>query len=251
MILHGSAGPRPRGRPVVDVRKDVTVVLLDDTRLARDGAVSRIRSMPGVLVLALSAEIEVAVQKVRENAPDITLLNLAQEGEDNLTLAGALHGEAPDSRVIIMGLMPLHEDVAGLIRAGASGFIMAGASFDKCLQTIESVAQGIQVLPLELTRSLFSQLNRHGTRAGKKRTPAVQRLTAREREVADLIAVGSSNRQIAARLKIAAHTVKSHVRKVLSKLAVNGRLDVAAFSRERQVPAMVPRPPVGTPMIPR
>jgi DNA-binding NarL/FixJ family response regulator len=218
---------------VVDVRKTVTVVLVDDTSLARDGAVARIRALSGVLVLAASAEIEVAVEKVRETAPDITLLNLAQEGEDNLTLAGALHGEAPDSRVIIMGLMPLHKDVAGLIRAGASGFIMAGASFEKCLQTINSVAEGTQVLPLELTRSLFGQLNRR-IRAPQRKTLDVQHLTAREREVADLIVAGSSSEEIARRLKIALRTAKNHVHKVLSKLAVNGRLELAAFSQKRR-----------------
>jgi DNA-binding NarL/FixJ family response regulator len=218
---------------VVDVRKTVTVVLVDDTSLARDGAVARIRALSGVLVLAASAEIEVAVEKVRETAPDITLLNLAQEGEDNLTLAGALHGEAPDSRVIIMGLMPLHKDVAGLIRAGASGFIMAGASFEKCLQTINSVAEGTQVLPLELTRSLFGQLNRR-IRPPQRKSLDVQHLTAREREVADLIVAGSSSEEIARRLKIALRTAKNHVHKVLSKLAVNGRLELAAFSQKRR-----------------
>ena len=217
----------------------MTVVLVDDTSLARDGAVVRIRAMAGVLVLAAAAEIEVAVRKVRETAPDITLLNLAQEGEDNLTLAGALHGEAPDSRVIIMGLMPLHKDVAGLIRAGASGFIMAGASFEKCLQTITSVAEGTQVLPLELTRSLFGQLNRR-IRAPHRKRLDVQHLTAREREVADLIVAGSSNQEIARRLKIALHTAKNHVHKVLSKPAVNGRLELAAFSQKRRGPAPSP-----------
>jgi DNA-binding NarL/FixJ family response regulator len=230
------------------MRKDVSIVLVDDTRVARDGAMAILRAQSDVLVLAASAEIEAAVEQVRKIAPDIALLNLPQEGADNLTLAGTLHGVVPESRVIIMGLMPLYKDVASLIRAGVSGFIMAGASFEKCLQTIQSVAQGIQVLPLELTRSLFTQLNRHGARGRKKRAPAVQQLTAREREVADLIALGLSNKEIAARLEIALHTVKSHVHKVLAKLAVNGRLDVAAFSRKRQIPAL-PHPLAGVPRI--
>ncbi len=224
------------------MKKDVTVVLVDDVSLALDRAVVRLRKTPGVLVLAASAAIEVAVRQVRETAPDITLLNLVQQGEDNLTLTGALHGEAPDSRVIVMGIRPLEKDLARLIRAGAAGFVMAGTSFERCLQTITTVADGIHVLPLELTRSLFAQLNTRG-RVRQKKTVDVQQLTPREREVADLVVGGLSNKEIARRLKIAVHTAKKHVHQVLSKLHVNGRLEVAGFSRERPPPVPAAQAP--------
>ena len=216
---------------VVQVKARISMVLLDDNPLAAEGMVARIRAQPGFHVLAASAEIEVALQKVRATKPHLVLLNLRQEGDDSLTLAGALHGEAPASRVIIMGLEPNQADVGGFVRAGVSGFIMAGASFERFLSTIQAVAQGMKVLPFELTRSLFGQLNRHGARARAKRVLGIKQLTTREREVADLIVQGLSNKEIAARLQIALHTVKSHVHKVLSKLAVNSRLEVAAFSQ--------------------
>jgi DNA-binding NarL/FixJ family response regulator len=218
------------------------MVLIDDNPSGRQGVVALIRAQPGFHVLAASAEIEEALQKVQETKPDMVLLNLRREGDDSLTLAGALHGEQPESRVIIMGLEPLHEDVASFVRAGVSGFIMADASFDKFLSTIHSVAQGIQVLPLELTRSLFDQLNEHGVQERAKRTLGVKRLTNRQRAVTDLIVQGLSDKEMAARLQIALHTVKSHVHKVLSKLPVNSRLEVAAFSRNRAAPAVVQPP---------
>jgi len=213
------------------VPKRISLVLIDDNPSARQGVVALIRAQPGFHVLAASAETEAALQQVRESKPDLVLLNLRREGKDSLTLAGALHGEVPESRVIVMGMVPLQEDVASFVRAGVSGFIMADASFDRFLRTIHSVAQGIQVLPLALTHSLFGQLKRHGGRGRSKRTLDVKRLTKRERAVTDLIVQGLSNKDIAARLQIALHTVKSHVHQVLSKLAVNSRLEVAAFSR--------------------
>jgi DNA-binding NarL/FixJ family response regulator len=213
------------------VPKAVTVVLVDDIRLPRRGAVAGIRSLPGVLVLALAAEIELAVQQVREAAPDIALLNLEPEGEDALTLAGALHGEVPDAGVIIMGVTPSIK-VAGLICAGVSGFIMAEASFEKCLQTINAVADGTRVLPLELTRSLFGQLGRR-VPARPRKTLDVEHLTPRQRLVADLIVAGLSTEEIARRLRIVQDTARNHVHQVLSRLAVNGRLEVAAFSQGR------------------
>jgi DNA-binding NarL/FixJ family response regulator len=228
------------------VRKPISIVLVDDNPLAREGVVALIRAQPGFHVLAASAKIEQALRRVRAIKPDMVLLNLPREGHGSLMLAGALHGQVPESRVIIMGLEPLHEDVASFVRAGVSGFIMAYASFDKFLSTIRSVARGIQVLPFELTRSLFGQLNGLGVRRRPKRTLDGKRPTNRERAVTDLIVQGLSNQEIAARLSIPLHTVKSHVHKMLSKLAVNSGLEVGAFSRNRAAPAMVPRPPLGS-----
>jgi DNA-binding NarL/FixJ family response regulator len=207
------------------------MLLIDDNPLAREGIVALIRAQPGFHVLAASAEIEAAFGKVRETKPDIVLLNLRRVGDDSLTAAGALHGDVPESRVIIMGMEPLHEDVTSFVRAGVSGFIMADASLDTFLSTIHSVTQGIQVLPLDLTRSLFDQLTGHAARRRSKRKEDGKRLTSRQRAVTDLVVQGLSNQVIAARLSIALNSVKSHVHNVLSKLAVNRRLEVAAFSR--------------------
>jgi DNA-binding NarL/FixJ family response regulator len=205
------------------------MLLLDDNPSAGDGVVALIRAQPGFQVLVASAEIEAAFRKVRQTRPDIVLLNLRRVGDDSLMAAGALHGEVPESRVIIMGMEPLHEDVTSFVRAGVAGFIMAGASFDTFLSTIHSVTQGSQVLPVELTRSLFDQLTGHGARRRPKRKEGAKRLTRPQRAVTDLIVLGLSNRAIAARLSIALGSVKRHVHNVLSKLAVNRRLELAAF----------------------
>lgn len=227
-----ASGARPGAAAV---SRPISLVLVDDHPLAGDDVLARIRAEPGFQVLMASAKIEDLLQRVRETTPEVVLLNLPQDGGDSLTLAGALHGQVPESRVIIMGLEPLQTDVAGLIRAGVSGFIMASASFDQFLHAIHLVAEGVQVLPGELTHPLFRQLNRHGARGRPRRALDNRQLTDRERQVADLIVQGLSNREIVARLQIALHTVKNHVHKILSKLAVNNRLEVAAFSRNRIV----------------
>ncbi len=155
------------------MRKRISMVLIDDNPSARERVVALLRAQPEFHVRAAPPETDAALQRVRETKPDLVLLNLPREGDDSLRLAGALHGEVPDSRVIIMGMEPLQADVASFIRAGVSGFIMADASFDTSLSTIHSVAQGIQVLPLELTGSLFGQLKGHRVRGRPKRTQAI------------------------------------------------------------------------------
>ena len=216
----------------------ISVILIDDNLVAREGIVALIRSQPGLQVLAASANMEDALRQVLETRPDLVLLNLRREGEDGLTMAGLVHGQAPASRVIVMGLRPAREDVASLIRAGVSGFIMANAPFGVFLDTIHLVAEGTQVLPDELTASLFGQLHGPRNRYRTKRMLDVLRLTARERAVSDLIVQGLSNKEISVRLEITLHTVKSHVHRLLSKLEVDSRLEVAAFALN--VPAAAP-----------
>jgi DNA-binding NarL/FixJ family response regulator len=171
---------RPIADPLPDpqdlhVTKRISVVLLDDKASTRGGVLTRIRAQRSFHVLGASATLAAALQLVRKTRPDLVFLHLGGTDED-LLLARALHGEAPASRVLIMGLQPHHEDVASLVRAGVSGFIMTNASFDTFLRTLHSVAQGIQVLPLELTHSLFGQLTGHGVPFRPRRTPDVKRL---------------------------------------------------------------------------
>jgi len=217
------------------------VLLIDDSPSVREGIAALIRRQPGFRVLTTSAEVEVALRMVRLRRPDVVLLDLGGAGEDRLTLAGALHGQSPTSRVILIGMRREHEDVESFILAGVSGFLMADATPAELVTTIQSVHQGLQVLPGVLTTLLFEQLSQQGLKTRPKPALDAQRLTTREREVADLIVQGLSNREIASRMGIALHTVKSHVHKVLSKLAVNTRLEVAAFAQRGL------RRPVGPP----
>jgi DNA-binding NarL/FixJ family response regulator len=132
--------------------------------------------------------------------------------------------------VIVMQLLPAHEDVVDFVHAGVSGFIMKDASVGEFVATIRAVADGASVLPPRMTGSLFSHVADHAVTRGNGRAKAATRMTSREREVTALIAEGLGNSEIAGRLDIAAHTVKSHVHNILEKLALHTRLEVAAYA---------------------
>lgn len=189
-----------------------------------------VRTQQGFHVLAASADAAEALKKVREAKPDVVLVDFGLEDHDSLSLTATVHAEVPEARVIVMGLLPLQEDVADYVRAGASGFIMKDASFDEFFATIRAVARGAQVLPSQLTNSLFSQIALNAVGRKEPQLMDSVRLTVRERQVIDLLGEGLSNKEIASRLHIAVHTVKSHVHNVLEKLALHSRLEVAAFS---------------------
>jgi DNA-binding NarL/FixJ family response regulator len=211
----------------------ISLVLIEDNRLLREGIAALIHSQQGFRVLAASADVNEALQKVREAKPDVVLLDFGLEDHDSLSLTATVHGEVPQARVIVMGLLPVQEDVANFVRAGASGFIMKDASFQDFFATIRAVAAGAEVLPPALTNSLFSQIARNVAGSNSATVLEGVRLTSRERQVIDLLAEGLSNKEIAVRLNIAVHTVKSHVHNILEKLALHSRLEVAAFSHQR------------------
>jgi DNA-binding NarL/FixJ family response regulator len=209
----------------------ISIVLIDDNRIVREGLASLIREQPGFQVLAASANIIEALQKIREAKPQVVLVDFGLLNHDSLRLTATLHREVPEARVVVMGLLPLHEDIADFVRAGASGFVMKEASLEEFLETIRQVAAGTEVLPTQLTGSLFMQIAERAVRGGRSPVLEAVKLTIRERQVVDLIGEGMSNKEIAARMHIAIHTVKSHVHNVLEKLALHTRLEVAAFTR--------------------
>ena len=206
----------------------ISLVLIDDHRLLREGLTALIQTQPGFRVLASSAAVEEALDRAREAKPDVVLLDFDLTDHSSLALTESVRFDRPDAKVIVMGLPPTQEDVADYIRVGASGFILRDASSEEFFDTIRQVAAGIPVLPQALTASLFGQITRNADTATRDRTAA--RVTAREREVIDALAEGLSNKEIAERLSIAVHTVKSHVHNVLEKLALHSRLEVVAFS---------------------
>ena len=208
----------------------ISLVLIDDNRLLREGIAAMIHTQPGFRVLVASADVDEALQKVREAKPDVVLLDFGLEDHDSLSLTATVHAEVPAARVIVMGLLALQDDVADYVKAGASGFVMKDASFEDFFATIRAVACGAEVLPQALTNSLFAQIARDAARVPRAQVLETVRLTNREREVVGLLAEGLSNKEIGNRLGIAIHTVKSHVHNVLEKLALRSRLEVAAFS---------------------
>ena len=210
--------------------KPISLILIDDNRLLREGLAAMIRTQPGFKVLAASADVDEALAKAREVKPDVILLDFGLVDGDSLGLTETVQQEVPTAKVIIMGLLPAQEDVASYVQAGASGFIMKDASFEGFVDTIRAVAAGEEILPPALTTSLFSQIARNAVGTSKARVLEGVRLTNRERQVIALLGEGLSNKEIATRLHIAVHTVKSHVHNILEKLALRSRLEVAAFT---------------------
>jgi len=166
-----------------------------------------------------------------ETRPDVWLLDVSLRDQESLQVATTLLRETPQARIIVMDIIPVHEDIIEFVNAGVSGFVLKDSTFEDFVDAIRSVAAGEKVLPPRMTQSLFSQIARAAGRQETTEALEEVRMTPREREVIALIGEGLSNKEIAQRLAIASHTVKSHVRNVMEKLALHTRLQIAAYSR--------------------
>ena len=206
----------------------ITVAIVDDNRLVREALAAMLGRLPDVqVVAAASANAEV----LDPAPPDVLLLDAGLGDEDSLSVAAAITKRRSGTKVVIMDLMPTNEDIVQFVNAGVAGFVLKDATFDEFVATIRAVAAGDKVLPPRMTETLFSQIALGGDARGRERVLEDVRMTRREREVIELIGEGLSNKEIAQRLNIAAHTVKSHVRNVMEKLALHTRLQIAAFAR--------------------
>lgn len=209
----------------------ISVALIEDNRLVREGMTALLRQTEDVEVVAAGPSGDPAL--LRDAKPQVILLDVGLWDDDSLRVAETVKKESPNSRVIIMDLLPVHEDIVEFVNAGVSGFILKDATFDDLLTTIRSVADGAYVLPPAMTSSLFSQIAKDAVVRGRAAAMESVRMTAREREVTGLIGEGLSNKEIASRLNIATHTVKSHVRNVMEKLALHTRLQIAAYAHRQ------------------
>jgi DNA-binding NarL/FixJ family response regulator len=205
----------------------ISVAIIDDNRLVREALCSILGQVPGFTVVG-SANADAAF--LTASKPQVLLLDVGLRDEDSLRVATGIRHNAPDTRIIVMDLIPVNEEIVEFVNAGVSGFVLKDASFDEFVATIRRVAAGEKVLPPRMTDSLFSQIARDGVGNGNERTLDEVRMTRREQEVIGLIGEGLSNKEIASRLNIATHTVKSHVRNVMEKLALHTRLQIAAYS---------------------
>jgi two-component system, NarL family, nitrate/nitrite response regulator NarL len=213
--------------------KKINILLIEENRLLQEGITAMLHSNGEFEVVARFEDAD-AVRQLRSLNlhPDIVLLDLGLQRVNSLTLMALLKEEIPAARIVAMDILPNHVDIMEFVRAGGDALILKNAPAADWFSTLNAVAKGESVLPPVLTQPLFNQIISDALTQNSAASPDADQLTMREREIVNLIAEGLSNREIAERLHIATYTVKSHVHNILEKLALNTRLQIAAYLRK-------------------
>ena len=197
----------------------ITVAVVDDNRLLRDGIASLLGAQPDIRIVGAVGTAEEGAALVMRMAPRIVLVDARLGEHDSRLFIERLREAGSDARIVVMDFLATHEEVLEFVGAGASGFVLKEASVPELLTTIRAVAAGETVIPPYLDGALLSRI---ATAAGRA-AHSLSGLSEPERQVVMLIAHGLGNREIARRLEIPIGAVRGHADNVLEKLAVHAR----------------------------
>lgn len=218
----------------------ISVALIEDNRLVREGISSLLSQVEGFRLVAAGSRVDTS--QLRKGNPQVLLLDLGLRSGDSLRLAEKVLDDFPGAKVIMMDVLPVKEEIHEFINLGVSGFIMKDASFDDVVDAIRKVVKGLQVLPPDMSGTLYSRIAANAVATSGKRALNAVRMTPRENEVVALISEGFGNDEIATRLAIATYTVRSHVRNIMEKLMLHTRLQIAAYVHREGVAVSGKRP---------
>jgi len=198
------------------------ILLVDDHPLTRS-ALSGLLTQHGFDVVGEAEDGSAAVQRAVELAPDLVLLDLSMPGVDGLTALPRLREAAPHCEVVVLTASETEEKLLGAIRAGAAGYLLKSEPPERIVDFLRGVADGEAALSGAVARRLLEQVRANGGRGSGVPDSIAAVLSARELEVLLLLDEHLSTDEIARRLFISEHTVRSHVKSLLRKLRVSSR----------------------------
>lgn len=205
----------------------IRVLIVADIRLYREGLADALARREALQVVGAAGSREGAIAALDECHPDVVLVDMAMlEGQ---ATARALLEHAPDLRVVVLAVPELERDVLNCAELGVSGLVPRDASLDELVATLECAAHGEVRCSPRMTATILRRLATLAAERGSARLEVL--LTAREREVIELIDRGLSNKEIARRLGRSLPTIKQHVHNILEKLQVHRRGEAAARAR--------------------
>jgi DNA-binding NarL/FixJ family response regulator len=215
----------------------ITVVIADDERIIRDGLEAILRTQADTTVVGTAGDGDQALAECARLRPDVLMLDVRMPGHDGLWVLAELNRRglvgAGRTQVLMLTTFDLDEYVDEALDHGATGFLLKNSSYEELTAAVRAAAAGHSTLSPPVTRRIIdSHLT---TRRHAQPDPAdlarLAELTPREREVLDLIGDGLSNAEIATRLVVTEHTVKTHVSRLLAKTGCRDRGQAAALAR--------------------
>ncbi|MEU2145655.1 MULTISPECIES: response regulator [Streptomyces albovinaceus subgroup] len=209
--------------------RTVTLVVVDDHPVVRDGLRGMFTAAPGFEVLGEAADGVDALAVVGELDPDVVLMDLRMPGGGGVAAIAELTRRGARSKVLVLTTYDTDSDTLPAIEAGATGYLLKDAPRDELFAAVRAAADGRSVLSPAVASRLMTRVRTPAA------DPAESALSAREREVLVLVARGTTNREIAAELFISEATVKTHLTHVFAKLGAKDRAEAVAVGYDRGI----------------
>ncbi len=216
--------------------KRITVLLVDDHRLLREGIKSLLEKAPDIEVVGEASEGGEAVAKAQQLCPDIVLMDITMPGMNGLEATRQIKALRPATKVLILSMHESNQYISQFLRSGASGYVLKDSAASELVGAIHVVHQGDAFLYPSIARKLLEEYLQKA-QAGEE-TDSYDGLTSREREILKMIAEGKSNKEIADVLSLSIRTVHAHRANLMGKLHMHDRTELVRYAiRKGLIPA--------------
>jgi DNA-binding NarL/FixJ family response regulator len=210
----------------------IRVLLVDDDPLVRSGLRMLLAGAATLEVVGEADDGRGVLPAVDRHRPDVVLMDIRMPQLDGIAATRLLRGQPDPPEVIVLTTFDADEDVLDALRAGAAGFLLKDTPPAELVHAVERVHAGDSMLSPGVTRKLIALVAGEGAARAERARERLATLTDREREVALAVGAGRANAEIAAELHMSVATVKAHVSRLLAKLGVENRVQVALLVQE-------------------
>ena len=205
----------------------IKVLVVDDQPLLRHAVIDFLGLQEELVVVGEAGDGSEALEKARELSPDVIVMDLAMPKVNGLEATPAFQAEFPDIKILIFTVSDKQSDLLATMCAGARGYILKSAAPSELLRAVAHIADGGVIVSPDMATKLILELPLKAKAPGTP--PGVEVLTQREAEVLKLVAMGTSNKEIASALYISENTVKTHMSHIMDKLHLTNRRQAAVY----------------------
>src|SRR5712692_6453737 len=208
------------------------LLLVDDHALFREGLAGLFAYQDDFLLVGEAGDAETAVAQTAALHPDIVLMDIDMPGEDGISTTRRVKSAFPDVTVVMLTVHDATDKLLEAIKAGAQGYLVKNIRSSELLDQLRGLKQGEAAITRRMAARILEEFQRGQTTTGSTKG-SLNDLTARELEVLELVADRLSNKEIGTRLVISEHTVKNHLKNILSKLHLRGIRQAADYGVAR------------------
>jgi DNA-binding NarL/FixJ family response regulator len=214
----------------------IRVLLVDDHQLFREGLANILNNQPDFEVIAEAGDGLEAQIKARKLKPDLILMDVVMPGCDGLEATQRIKQDSPQTTIVMLTIREDDDNLFQAIRNGAQGYLLKNIRSKDMLEMLRLAVRGEAAITPAMGSRMLQEFRRISQLA-RQEPQEVEALTRRELEILRLVAAGDTNNEIAAKLQVSIHTVKTHMRKILAKLHQERRYEAASYAlREGLIP---------------